>query len=77
MQDVIKYYLLKAFFFYHIPHPQPCSQRKLGYKELVLHLATQHQLLKQVLVLHLANQHQLLKQVLTIEAWWLAIASRS
>ena len=29
-----------------------------------------------VLVLHLANQPQLLKQVLTIEAWWLAIAWR-
>ena len=67
---------VQAFFFYHISHPQPCSQRKLGYKELVLHLATQHQLLKQVLVLHLANQHQLLKQLLTIEAWWLAIAWR-
>ena len=29
--------------------PQPCTKRKQGYKELVLHLATQHQLLKEVL----------------------------
>ena len=28
--------------------PQPCTKRKQGYKELVLHLATQHQLLKEV-----------------------------
>ena len=29
--------------------PQPCTKRKQGYKVLVLHLATQHQLLKDVL----------------------------
>jgi len=30
-------------------HFQPCTKRKQGYKELVLHLATQHQLLKEVM----------------------------
>ena len=28
---------------------QPCTKRKLGYKEMVLHLATQHKLLKEVM----------------------------
>ena len=30
-------------------HLQPCTKRQLGYKELVLHLATQHQLLREVM----------------------------
>ena len=32
-------------------HLQPCTKRKQGYKELVLHLATQHHKLKEVMAL--------------------------
>ena len=31
-------------------HLQPCTKRKQGYKEIVLHLATQHQRLKEVML---------------------------
>ena len=31
-------------------HLQPCTKRKQGYKEMVLHLATQHHKLKQVML---------------------------
>ena len=31
-------------------HLQPCTKRKQGYKEMVLHLATRHHMLKQVML---------------------------
>ena len=36
---------------------QPCTKRKQGYRELVLHLATQHQKLKEVMVPELPVQY--------------------
>ena len=36
--------------FRYTCHLQPCTKRKQGYKEIVLHLATQHQRLKEVML---------------------------